>query len=70
VKIGNHITLLELQSFMRDNGISLRVSFVVSANAWRVTIRKEGTHIERAGIGRTIGEAMKNAFERYTEDVK
>ncbi len=70
MKIHNALSFLELQGFLRDNSINMHIDFVASANAWRVRIGKNGTAIERSGLGRTIGEAMANAYERYTEDVK
>lgn len=68
MKLHNAISLLELQSFLRDNNLSISgVQFVVSASAWKVTFRKEGFWSECSGLGRDIGEALANAFERSKE---
>lgn len=66
--IHNGISLPELQMLLRDNNLSItHCGFVASAGCWKVTLSKEGFWSQCSGLGRDIGEALKNAFNKFSE---
>jgi hypothetical protein len=72
VKITNATSLLELQSFVREHEISVRVDYVVSAACYAAVVVGPSKHDETEAtsaraIGRTLGEAVASAIDKYEE---
>lgn len=66
MKITNAMSLLELQNLLREQTLTIKVDFVNSAGAWRTTLQRHGAVIHSwIGLGRNIGEALQNAYDKY-----
>lgn len=66
MKIGNHITLFELQNLLFQQSLTMKVDYTSSAGAWRVMLQSLSSEGRLwTGIGRTIGEALNNAYDKF-----
>ena len=67
MKITNATTFLELQTFLRDEEVSLSLDYVGSANAFRAQLRgyeSDGKPFTIISIGREIGEATQSSITK------
>ena len=67
MKIGNHMSLLELQNLLHEQVLTTKIDFVTSAAAWRTRLNRSDEIGGKlwVGLGRTIGESLQNAYDSY-----
>jgi len=65
VKINNAMSLLELHGLLRAGSLEMKIDFVNSAAYWRVSLQRLADAKMWIGVGRNIGEALKDAYGKY-----
>lgn len=65
LKITGATCLMELQTVLHVEGLTLKVDHVTSAAAWRATLQRNGEGRLWIGVGRTISEAVEDGLSKY-----